>query len=223
MRLLRVLYRYACAMSSRVAAIVFKLVVATMSLTAVSVQFFAVTVAEGHSVFNFFCYFTNLSNIMISIVFIVGALRLIRGTVAPSNFEIALRGAAVVYIVFVGIVFNTILADGDVGPVIPWVNVVVHMIVPLAGLIDWIAWPPRKLLPISLTLWWMIWPATYSLFSIARGAGDGFYPYPFYNPSVSGGYLGVALWCLTLIVTFFVLALALRWVANARTRRLFLG
>lgn len=205
-------------MNSRVAAITFRLFFAALSLTAVFVQFFAVTVANGYSIFNFFCYFTNLSNIMISIVFIVSALRLMSGRKDPSNSDVAIRGGAVVYIAFVGIVFNTILADGDLGPVIPWVNVVVHMIVPVAGILDWIIWAPRRRLPFSVALWWMIWPAAYSVFSVVRGAIDGFYPYPFFNPAVSGGYGGVALWCLVLIVAFFILAVLIHWLGNLRHR-----
>lgn len=206
-------------MNARTAAIIFRLFFAALSLTAVLVQLFAVTVARGFSVVNFFCYFTNLSNIMISIVFIVSAVRLIRGRTDPSDTDVAIRGGVTVYIVFVGIVFNAILVDGDIGPVIPWVNVVVHMLVPLAGLIDWVVWAPRKRLPFRVTLWWMIWPAAYSIFSIIRGAVDGFYPYPFYNADAQGGYGGVALWCLVLIVAFFVLAALVWWVGNLRHNR----
>ncbi|WP_334152187.1 Pr6Pr family membrane protein [Microbacterium sp.] len=207
-------------MTSRVAAIVFRLAFAALSLTAVFVQFFAVTVARGFSIPNFFCYFTNLSNILISIVFIVSALRLLRGRTDPSDSMVAIRGGAVVYIVFVGIVFSAILGDGDIGPVIPWVNVVVHMIVPAAGFLDWLIWAPRRRLPFRVVLWWMIWPAVFSIFSVARGAVDGFYPYPFYNPDVSGGYGGVALWCAALVVVFFLLAVLIRWVGNLRQRSL---
>lgn len=203
-------------MDSRVAAIVFRLVFAALSLTAVGVQFFAVTIPQGHSILNFFCYFTNLSNILISIVFIVSAVRLITKHTEPSASDAAIRGGAVVYIVFVGIVFNTLLADTDLGELIPWVNVIVHMVVPIAGLADWIIWPPRHRLPFRVALWWMIWPAAYSIFSVSRGAVDGFYPYPFFNPAVSGGYGGVALWCLALVVTFFVLAVLVRGVGNLR-------
>lgn len=207
-------------MTSRVAAIVFRLVFAALSLTAVAVQFFAVTIPYGHSIPNFFCYFTNLSNIMISIVFIVSAVRLIAARKDPSDTDVAIRGGVVVYIAFVGVVFNTILADTDLGQLIPWVNVVVHMIVPLAGVVDWIVWAPRRRLPFRIVLWWMIWPAAYSIFSVARGAIDGFYPYPFFNPAVSGGYGGVALWCAALVVGFFVLAVVIRWVGNLRQRSL---
>ena len=206
-------------MSSLIAPVAFRLTFAALSLTAVLVQFFAVTIAQDLSIVNFFCYFTNLSNIMISIVFIISAVRLIRGQTKPSASDVAIRGGATVYIVFVGIVFNTILADGDVGLIIPWVNVVVHMIVPIAGLVDWIIWPPRRPLPFRITFWWMIWPAVYSIFSVTRGAIDGFYPYPFFNPAASGGYLGVALWCVTLVCTFFVLALLVRFVGNLRARQ----
>ena len=166
-------------MNPRVAAIVFRLAFAALSLTAVGVQFFAVTIPQGHSILNFFCYFTNLSNIMISIVFIVSALRLISGRKDPSESDVAIRGGAVVYIVFVGVVFNTILADTDLGELIPWVNVVLHMIVPLAGLVDWIIWAPRRRLPFR-----------------------------------------IALWCLVLVVAFFVLAVLVRWIGNLRHRTL---
>lgn len=207
-------------MSSRVAAIVFRLVFAALSLTAVAVQFFAVTIPNGHSILNFFCYFTNLSNIMISIVFIVSAVRLISQRRDPSDSDVAIRGGAVVYIVFVGVVFNTVLANTDLGQLIPWVNVVLHMIVPLAGIADWLIWAPRRHLRFRVALWWMVWPAAYSIFSVARGAVDGFYPYPFFNPGVQGGYGGVALWCAALVVAFFVLAVLVRWVGNLRHRSL---
>ncbi|GGM64236.1 Pr6Pr family membrane protein [Microbacterium saperdae] len=206
-------------MTSRLTAIVFRLVFAVLSLTAVFAQFFAVTVTNGYSIPNFFCYFTNLSNLMISIVFIVSAIRLIRNR-SSSPTDTAVRGGVVVYIVFVGAVFNAILVDGDIGPVLPWVNVVVHIIVPIAGVVDWIAWPPQRRLPFRVTLWWMIWPAAYAIFSVVRGAIDGFYPYPFFNPAVSGGYGGVALWCAALVAMFFALATLVRWVGNLRFRSL---
>nr|WP_277603998.1 Pr6Pr family membrane protein [Agrococcus sp. ARC_14] len=169
---------------------------------------------------NFFSYFTNLSNIMISIVFIVSALRLLPGRKDPSDSDVAIRGGAVVYIAFVGIVFNTILADVALGPLIPWVNVVLHMIVPIAGVVDWLLWAPRRRLPFRVVPWWMIWPAVYSVYSVTRGAIDGFYPYPFFNPEASGGYGGVALWCLVLILAFFILAVLVRWAGNLRHRSL---
>lgn len=209
-------------MTQRTAAIVFRLVFAALSLIAVGVQFFGVTVPKGQSVVNFFSYFTNLSNLFISVVFIVSAVRLIRGRTDPSAGDVAIRGAAVVYILFVGVVFNTLLRDVDLGDLIPWVNAIVHFLIPIAGVVDWLIWPPRRRLPFRVVLLWMIWPAVYSIVALVRGAIDGFYPYPFFNPAASGGYGGVALLCVLLIIGFFVLALAV-WASGnalgARRRR----
>ena len=205
-------------MTSRVAAIVFRLVFAALSLFAVGWQLFAVHIPKGFDVVNFFVYFTNLSNILISVVFIIGAVRLIRGRTDPSASDVAIRGAATVYIAFVGIVFNTLLADTDLGDLVPWVNLIVHTIIPIAGVLDWFLWAPKRKLPFTTTFWWMIWPAAYSIFSIVRGAITGFYPYPFYNPDVQGGYGGVALWCLVLVVAFFVLAVLVWGLGTLRQR-----
>jgi hypothetical protein len=204
-------------MGNRVTAITFRLFFAVLSLVAVATQLFGVSVPKHFGIVNFFSYFTNLSNILISIVFIVSAIRLItRHT--PTTADVAVRGGAVVYILFVGLVFNTLLRDVDLGALIPWVNIVVHFITPLAGLVDWLAWPPRRPLPFRVTFLWMIFPAVYVVYSLIRGAITGFYPYPFFNPAHSGGYGGVALYCLVMLVAFFILAVLIRLVGNAQKR-----
>lgn len=202
-------------MKNRAAAVVFRFVFAALALFAVAVQFFAVTVPKGQSVVNFFSYFTNLSNIIIGVVLIVSAARLISGR-APTVGDTAVRGASVVYIVFVGIVFNTLLRDVELGDLIPWVNAIVHFVIPVAGLLDWLIWPPRNRLPFRVTFIWMSFPVVYVAYSLIRGAITGFYPYPFFNPSAVGGYGGVALYCLALVIGFFVLAVIVRFLGNIR-------
>lgn len=203
-------------MTSRTAAIAFRFVFAAASLFAVGYQLFGVHIPKGFNVPNFFTYFTNLSNILISIVFIVTAIRLITNKAAPTQTDTAIRGGAVVYIAFVGIVFNTLLRDVELGDLLPWVNVIVHMIIPIAGVLDWIIWPPKNKLPFRVIWTWMIFPAVYSIFSLIRGAIDGVYPYPFYNPGAVGGYGVVALYCAGLLVGFFVLSLAVWFLGNWR-------
>ncbi|MFC7430589.1 MULTISPECIES: Pr6Pr family membrane protein [unclassified Agrococcus] len=202
-------------MTSRSAAIVLRLAGATLSLFALGYQLFAVHIPLGFSVLNFFSYFTNLSNLMISIVFVVSALRLIAGRTDPSATDVAVRGGIVVYILFVGLVFNTLLADVDLGSLLPWVNGIVHFLLPVLGLVDWILWPPRRRLPLSVVGWWMIWPAVYAVAAVVRGGlVDGFYPYPFFDPAASGGYGGVLLLCLAMVVGFLVLAVVVRGLGN---------
>lgn len=207
-------------MTSRTAAIVLRLAGATLSMFAMLYQLFAVHIPAGYSVLNFFSYFTNLSNIMISVVFVVSAVRLINGRRDPSSTDVAIRGGIVVYIAFVGIVFNTLLRDADLGDLLPWVNGIMHFLLPVLGIVDWILWPPRRRLPLRVVGWWMIWPAVYAIVAVVRGAITGFYPYPFFNPAASGGYGGVALLCLLMLVMFLVLAFGTRAVGNwLSTRR----
>lgn len=201
-------------MSSRTAAIVFRLVFAAASLGALFYQLLAIHIPRGYNFPDFFTYFTILSNILISVVFVIGAVRLMRHRDAPTQTDTAVRGAAVVYIAFVGIVFNTLLRDTDLSAIHPAVNVIHHYILPIAGVVDWLIWPPRNRMRFR-TIWlWMIFPAVYAAFSLIRGAIDGVYPYPFFNPDAVGGYGGVALLCAAMLVGFFVLALLVWAIGN---------
>ncbi len=57
--------------------------------------------------------------------------------------------------------------------------------------------------------------AAYVVYSLVRGGGHRFYAYPFFNPGRVGGYGGVTLYCLGMLVGFVVIALLVRWSGNA--------
>lgn len=48
---------------------------------------------------------------------------LVAGVPSSRGWEVV-RGASVVYLAFVGLVFNTLLVGADLGELVPWVNVV---------------------------------------------------------------------------------------------------
>ncbi|GAB3536219.1 Pr6Pr family membrane protein [Arthrobacter tecti] len=191
--------------------IAFRLVFAALSLAGVVVQL-TISLNSDFGAVNFFSYFTILSNIIASLVFIISAVRLARNY-QTNDADVAIRGGSVVYMVFVGVVFNTLLRDVDLGGLLPWINTVHHMVMPLAVLVDWIVWPPRSRISLRTVFVWMIFPVVYVLYSLIRGAAVGFYPYPFLDPTVQR-YGGVALYCAALVVAFAVLALLVRWIAN---------
>lgn len=203
-------------MVKRNLVIAFRLVLAALSLAGVVVQL-VIAIQTDFGLVNFFSYFTTLTNILASAVFIVSAVRLARGH-ETSDLDVAIRGGSVVYMAFVGIVFNTLLVGADLGGLLPWVNVVHHMVMPLAVLVDWVVWPPRSRISVRTALLWMIFPAAYVVYSLIRGAVVGFYAYPFFNPAVNGGYGGVALYCGVMLVAFVGLAFLVRWLANVRVR-----
>ena len=205
--------------TSRVAAIAYRFFFAALSLAALFTQLFLVTIALGHSVVNFFGYFTILGNLFASIVFIVSAIRLLQGK-SSTALDVGIRGASVVYIAFIGIVFSTLLRDVDLGSLIPWVNIVHHYVMPIVVVLDWIIWPPQRKLDWKAVGLWMIFPVVYVVVSLVRGAITGFYPYPFFDPTVQGGYGGVAIYCAVMVVAFVLLAIAVRAIGNLRARPL---
>ena len=188
--------------------VAFRLLFAALSLAGVITQLI-IAINIDFSIVSFFSYFTNLANLIASIVFIVSAARLARGR-PSTDLDVAIRGASVVYMAFVGIVFNTLLRGADLGDLKPWVNTVHHLVMPVAVVLDWLLWPPRSRISIRTTLLWMIFPAVYVIYSLVRGAATGFYAYPFFNPGVNGGYGGVAAYCIVMLVAFVGLAFLVR-------------
>lgn len=194
-------------------AVVIRLLLAAASLAGVVTQL-VIAVRTDFGLVNFFSYFTTLSNLFAGAVFVIGAVRLIRRRPGGATWE-AVRGASVVYMAFVGIVFNTLLGDADLGGLLPWVNVVHHMLMPLAVVVDWLLLPPRAPLTLRVAALWVLAPVAYTVYSVVRGAVVGFYCYPFFDPAAVGGYGGVAGYCAVLLVAFVALALAIRASGNA--------
>ncbi|GAA2016428.1 Pr6Pr family membrane protein [Nakamurella flavida] len=200
----------------RNAVVVGRLVFAAATLAGILTQL-VITVTGDHGVVNFFSYFTILSNLLAGLVFVAGAVRLARGQ-EDGPLAVAIRGASVVYMLFVGVVFSTLLSGADLGPLEPWVNTVHHYVMPVVVLVDWLVWPPARRLPLRTAALYLLFPLIYTVYSLIRGAVTGWYAYPFFNPSVSGGYGGVALLCAGMLVAFLLIALLVRWLGNARVR-----
>jgi hypothetical protein len=190
----------------------FRFLLAALSLAGVVTQM-AIAVANHHDMLSLFNYFTILSNLFASVVFIISAVRLLKGR-APTKSDDAIRGASIVYMIFVGIVFTTLLREVELGNLMPWVNTVHHYIMPVAVIIDWVLQPPRSKISLKTTYAWMLFPAAYVVYSLVRGAIVGFYPYPFFNPDIQNGYGGVALYCAGMLGAFVFVSLGVRWVAN---------
>src|SRR5579884_1011201 len=190
-------------MSRRGFLISARLVFALLTLTAIETQLI-IHIQHRFDVVNFFSYFTNLSNIFASLVFLFGAVSLLLRR-EPTPTEDVIRGAAVVAMAIVGIVYGNLLRDEDLGTLLPWVNIVVHFVMPVAVVADWLYQPPKSTLGSRQLAAWLIYPLLFVVYTLIRGAIVGFYPYPFLNPAKVGGYGGVALYCVAIFVTFVVI------------------
>ena len=140
--------------------------------------------------FNFFSYFTIESNIFAFIILIVSALALANNKRFSKLY--LLRGAATLYMVITGIVFAVLLAgvEGSILTAVPWDNIVLHYIMPVVLLVDWLVDKPNKTITFKSSFIWLIYPLTYVIYSLARGKLVNWYPYPFLDPK-SNGYTGV--------------------------------
>lgn len=199
-------------MKRRIDLIVSRLALSLLTLTAVSAQL-VVHVQHGLSVVNFFSYFTNLSNLFVAVVMLVGAIHRFQRK-EPKPWEDLVRGASVAGITVVGIVFSLLLRNEDLGSLRPWVNIVIHYIMPVAAIADWLYQPPKSRLRLSQIPYWLAFPLLYLLYTLIRGAVVGFYPYPFLNPANVGGYASVLLYSSCIIGLFVVVSALIITLGN---------
>ena len=193
-----------------------RLAFALLALAAVGVQL-SIHIRSGFDVLNFFSYFTNLSNIFAACVLLAAAFFGRTGRHASEHFTL-LRGASVVAMAVVGIVFVAVLRDEDLGTLRPWVNIVLHYIMPLVVILDWVFAPPERVPSFRRSLLWLAFPALYLIYTLARGTAIGWYPYPFLNPKGAQGYGGVAVACAAITAVFLIVGVGVRAAARRAGR-----
>jgi len=170
-------------------------------------------VREGYDVLNFFSYFTNLANLFAAVVLLLAAWDAWQGRVGAHGFA---RATSVVNMAIVGIVFSVLLRDVDLGSLLPWVNFVVHHLMPCVVVADWFVQPPASRFGARQLVLVLPIPLVYLAYVLVRGAAIGWYPYPFLNPAHVDGYAGVATYGLGISVTFLVAGGLLLAFANYR-------
>ncbi len=160
----------------------------------------ATTVERG--VFNpahFFSFFTIQVNLLVFVTFLLSALIVASGK--QRRWLDILRAIITVYILVVGVGFAVLLSglEGVALTAVPWDNTVLHYILPVAVLVDFIIDRPKQKINFKTGLFWIIYPLVYVAYSLTRGAIVGWYPYPFLNPEVNG-YGGIAVTVAGLVV-----------------------
>lgn len=194
-------------MLSEPALRVCRVLLALAALTAVG---YDVAAGPGVSDADYFSYFTVLSNLFAVAMLLYGALRPPRERAGAVEL---FRGAAVVYILTTGIVYLLLLSGR--APAYPWVNAILHYLMPVAVTLDWLLDPPRvRLDPAWTVVSWMAFPLLYIVYTLVRGAIVSWYPYFFVNPHRSGGYLLVAGDCLAVGIGILALIAVTTWAGN---------
>ncbi|TXK18513.1 Pr6Pr family membrane protein [Homoserinibacter sp. GY 40078] len=184
------------------------------------------------SITNYFSYFTVQSNIAASVVLAVGAIRLARATpeyVDSRAFAVA-RVCVTSYILTTGIVYNVLLRPLDTAhPVtLRWADEIMHVVVPLILLADIVLAPGRRRVGWSAVGIVIVYPIAWAVYTLVRAPftysdaqhRNGWYPYPFLDPTTGTGSLVsvltyiVAIAALIVLVSVAVLSLIRRHSAG---------
>jgi len=192
-------------------------VLAALALAAIGRQLL-IHVGASYSALNFFSYFTNLSNLFAVVVLLASVL--VRSSPRSETTDIA-RYVSTVNMAIVGIVFSLLLRNVDLGALLPWVNIVLHYVMPVAIVLDWLLQPPASVLKARHLALALAFPAAYLVYTLLRGGATGWYPYPFLNPANVGGYGGVAAYALGIFAAYLLAGSALLAAGNRlhRSRR----
>ena len=169
-----------------------RVIVGVAGLTAVIATFADTASRVAINPLNFFGFFTLQSNILTAVVLLAAALTTFRG-LKQSRGLILARACVTTYIVIVGAVYNTLLVGtpGGGGVELAWANFVLHIAVPLYVAVDWIFFGDRGRLPRNRFWIVLIYPIVWLAVVLARGATDGWVPYPFLNPALGYGVVAV--------------------------------
>lgn len=154
-------------------------------------------------VFNVFAYFTILSNLLLGGTSLLLALQ-------PDRSETVLfktlRLNGVLCMAVTGIVYHLVLADlDDLSGAAAVANLLIHTVTPILAVLGWLAFGPRRQTDGRIVGWSVAFPLLWLVFTLIRGEGTGFYPYPFVDAG-EHGYARVLLNCLLVALLFLVLA-----------------
>jgi hypothetical protein len=142
------------------------------------------------AVITYFSFFTILTNILTASVFTAVVLQL-QGRWGQLLRGPSVQAASAVYIAIVGMVYQLLLRQLWNPQGAQWVaDVLLHSIVPVGYVLYWLLFAPRAELSWKDAFTWLAYPAVYLVYTLARGAASGLYPYPFVDVKVLG-YGGV--------------------------------
>lgn len=139
-----------------------------------------------NGIWRFFAFFTILTNLLVAVVMSVSALAPASGVGRFVDTANA-RAAVLLYIATVGIIYHLLLA-GLWKPQ-GWqyiADLILHSVTPVMVLAGWLLFDRKDSLSFRAIPYFLIYPIGYTLYALARGAVDGFYPYPFIDAGAIG-------------------------------------
>lgn len=191
---------------------VYRLFFGVLAIVAIVAQLISARQLPNFDVINFFSFFTIQANILAAGLFIAVGFMMLLGVRKSSDCLAMMRGAATLYMLMTGIIYALLLSGLDVQLSLPWVNIILHYVMPIAVMIDWLIATPQPIL-FKRAIVWLAFPLAYAVYSLVRGFFTEWYPYPFLNPLITG-YESIV-W-VSVIITCG--AAGLTWLLTKMTR-----
>ena len=183
-----------------------------LTLIAIAAQLKVAADAGVLNLVNFFSYFTIQSNLIGAALLLYLA---VRGAGPRSVRADWWRGAAAVYLTVTFAVVILLLSKVDVGLQLPWVDFVLHKLIPVVVVADFVLEPSASRLSMRDGLPWLAYPIVWLAYTMVRGPIAGWYPYPFLDPA-NGGYGTVAVTGVAILVSGAILCALYVAIGNAR-------
>lgn len=193
---------------------IIRIVFGVLGISSIALEIITLSSENVFHAVNFFSFFTVISNILASSYLIYFGI--------TNNYSVpsqVFRGVVTLYMLMTGVIFALLLSGlEDVRlTAVPWNNTVLHYIMPIVIVLDWLLLPPKKPLKRSVILLWITVPVIYVVYTMIRGAFVNWYPYPFLNPSNSS-LMQVVLTCIVIAVIVVIAACLLRGVTVRGTK-----
>ena len=194
-------------------AVVYRSIFALIGWSAVALQYALAVRGQPAEVLpsltlNFFSYFTILTNVLVALALTAPAVapRSRLGRWAASE---GVRAAIAMYIAVVGLTYHFLLSRvWDPQGLLWLVNGLLHYVMPIAFVADWLLFTPKGRLRWIDPVKWLSFPLLYTGWTLAHGYASGFWPYWFMNlPAL--GFGKAAFWAAVMMAGFLITGLAL--------------
>lgn len=166
------------------------------------------------SVINLLSYFTIETNTMVAVTCLLLAVRLNR----PSVLFQVIRLTGLVSLILTAVVYHLLLAAiAQLTPAQSVVTQLLHTVVPILAVVGWLVFGPRGATSFRVVAWIGFYPLIWGLYTFARGALTGWYPYPFIDvPTI--GYPAALINVAIDAVALYAMALLLHLIDVLLTR-----
>lgn len=179
---------------------------------------------------NFFSFFTILSNVIACVALAWAGVSGLRAGDPRRREPVGLATALVcasTYMILTGLVYNALLRSIELpqgSQPVWWSNEVLHLVGPLALLLDLFLGPRRRALEWRTVAIVVVFPVLWVAYTLVRGplvvnpaTGDpSWYPYPFLDPGGPGGWPTVAVYVVAISLAFLAVGAGVVWVGRRR-------